>query len=215
MIWGASTRASVLISEGVGSAWLSKVDCMSLVSAAKGIAHGQLSEALPRRWAHVQGVGLRAGQAAHLVSASEQDLLVASALLHDVGYAPTVAKTGFHPLDGARYLWGIGMPTRLCALVAHHSCAYREAELRGLSADIAEWQDEQTPLRDALWWADMTTTPDGLVVNVADRIEEIQKRYGPGDLVTFFIRQAKPELVAAVERTEGRLRTAGVDHVAK
>ncbi|SDL62948.1 hypothetical protein SAMN04488074_112110 [Lentzea albidocapillata subsp. violacea] len=48
-----------------------------------------------------------------------------------------------------------------------------------------------------------------------DRIEEIQKRYGPDDLVTFFIRQAKPELVAAVERTEERLRAAGVDYTAK
>ncbi|MFC3892300.1 HD domain-containing protein [Lentzea rhizosphaerae] len=188
---------------------------MSLVSAATDIAQAQLSEALPRRWAHVQGVGRRAGQAAHLVPPSERDLLVASALLHDVGYAPTVAKSGFHPLDGARYLRELGMPTRLCALVAHHSCAYREAELRGLSADIAEWQDEQTILRDVLWWADMTTTPDGLVVNVVDRIEEIQKRYGPEDLVTFFIRQATPELVAAVERTEERLRSVAIDYTAK
>ncbi|MCR3746696.1 hypothetical protein LX88_000634 [Lentzea californiensis] len=61
----------------------------------------------------------------------------------------------------------------------------------------------------------MTTTPDGDLTNVHDRIEEIQKRYGPEDLVTFFIRQAKPELVAAVERTEERLRAAGVDYTAK
>jgi hypothetical protein len=99
--------------------------------------------------------------------------------------------------------------------VAHHSYAYREAELRGLSAALAEWEDEETSLRDALWWADMTTTPDGDKTNVRDRIEEIQKRYGPEDLVTLFIRQAKPELVAAVERTEERLRAAGVDYTAK
>lgn len=61
----------------------------------------------------------------------------------------------------------------------------------------------------------MTTTPDGGSTNVHDRIEEIQKRYGPEDLVTFFIRQAKSELVAAVERTEERLRSVGVDYTAK
>ncbi|MEU1246116.1 hypothetical protein [Micromonospora arida] len=31
-------------------------------------------------------------------------LLEAPAILHDVGYAPHLAKTGFHPLDGAVYL---------------------------------------------------------------------------------------------------------------
>jgi hypothetical protein len=31
---------------------------------------------------------------------------VAAAWLHDIGYAPAIAEsgTGFHPLDGARYL---------------------------------------------------------------------------------------------------------------
>ncbi|MBM7811012.1 metal-dependent phosphohydrolase [Saccharothrix algeriensis] len=86
-----------------------------------------------------------------------------------------------------------------------------EAKLRGLSTELAEWVDEQTPLRDALWWADMTTGPDGDVTSVHDRIAEIQERYGPEDLVTVFIRQAEPELVAAVERTEARLRAAGVE----
>ncbi|PWK90329.1 hypothetical protein C8D88_101345 [Lentzea atacamensis] len=61
----------------------------------------------------------------------------------------------------------------------------------------------------------MTTTPDGKPTNIDDRIEEIQKRYGPEDLVTFFIRQAKPELAGAVERTEERLRAAGIDYTAK
>ena len=40
------------------------------------------------------------------------ELLVAAAVLHDVGYAPTVALTGFHPLDDARYLAGLGASDR-------------------------------------------------------------------------------------------------------
>jgi hypothetical protein len=61
----------------------------------------------------------------------------------------------------------------------------------------------------------MTTTPDGGLTTVHDRIDEIQKRYGPEDIVTFFVRQAKPELVAAVERTEERLRAVGTGYTAK
>lgn len=181
-----------------------------LVTWAHEQAEERLGARLPRRWAHVQGVGERARVAAPLFSDEDAALLVAAALLHDVGYAPDIAQSGFHPLDGARYLRDVGASERLCALVAHHTCAYREAELRGLSAELTEWVDEETPLRDALWWADMTTTPDGESTTVDQRIAEIQERYGPGNVVTFFIRQARPELEAAVRRTEERMRAAGI-----
>jgi hypothetical protein len=184
-----------------------------LVTWARKEAEKQLRKALPRRWAHVQGVARRAWVAEPLFSERDAELLVAAALLHDVGYAPDIIHTRFHPLDGARYLRDVGAPGRLCALVAYHTCAYREAELRGLSGELAEWADEETALRDALWWADMTTSPDGERADVDWRITEIQERYGPEDVVTFFIRQAQPELVAAVERTEERLRTAGIGQV--
>jgi hypothetical protein len=140
-------------------------------------------------------------------------MVQSAALLHDIGYSPEIAHTGFHPLDGARYLRDLGTDRRLCALVAHHSFAYREAELRGLSAELTEWVDEETPLRDALWWADMTTSPDGRPVTFADRLNEIQDRYGPQDVVTFFIRQAEPGLRGAVDRTEARLQAAGISYV--
>jgi HD domain-containing protein len=143
---------------------------------------------------------------------ADGELLTAAALLHDIGYSPEIAKSGFHPLDGARTLRDVTTNARLVALVAHHSCAYREAELRGLSAELTEWVDEETPLRDALWWADMTTSPDGVPVAFDDRIEEIKGRYGPQDVVTFFIRQAEPELRSAVERTEARFRAAGISY---
>ncbi|KOV75466.1 HD domain-containing protein [Nocardia sp. NRRL S-836] len=182
---------------------------------AEQVARELLQDELPRRWEHVQGVARRAAMASPLFSVDDADLLVAAALLHDIGYVDRLSTARFHPLDGARYLRAQGFPRRLCALVAHHSCAYREAELRGLTADLAEWVDEASDLRDVLWWADMTTTPNGKPTNIDDRIEEIQKRYGPEDLVTFFIRQAKPELVGAVVRTEERLQAAGIGYTAK
>jgi hypothetical protein len=145
-----------------------------------------------------------------MFSVDDGELLVGAALLHDIGYAPGLACTGFHPLDGARYLRGLGGPDRLVNLVAHHSCARLEAELRGLADELAEFADERTALRDALWWADMTTTPDGGETTAVERVAEIQTRYGPDDLVSCFIRRAWDDLNAAVERTQRRLEAADI-----
>lgn len=181
-----------------------------LVAWAATLAGGKLAEVLPRRWAHVQGVGRGAWVAAPLFSVADGEVLVGAALLHDIGYAPDLACTGCHALDGAQYLRELGGPDRLVNLVAHHSCARVEAELRGLSGELAEFADERTPVRDALWWADLTTTPDGEQTTVADRVMEIQSRYGPDDLVSRFIRRARRDLSAAAERTERRLDVVGI-----
>lgn len=182
-----------------------------LLAWAAGLASEKLAAALPGRWAHVQGVARRA----HGVVPMFWDgtLLVSAALVHDIGYAPEVAKTGFHPIDGARYLRRVGAPDRLVNLVAHHSCATVEAQLRGLSDELAEFEDERSALRDALWWADMTTTPDGCETTVTARLTEIRNRYGTDNLVSRFTRLARHDLSAAVERTECRLKKAGVAQV--
>ncbi len=100
----------------------------------------------------------------------------------------------------------MGANDRLAALVAHHSCALLEAEERGL-ADVllSEFSREESATADALWFCDMTTGPDGVLLEPAVRVAEIKQRYGPGDLVTLFIARAEPELLAAVRRTEERL----------
>lgn len=130
------------------------------------------------------------------------DMLVRAAWLHDIGYAPGLAVTGFHPLDGALYLDSIGAPRRVVCLVAHHSCARIEAELRGPGAKLAQFEDESGAHRDALWYCDITTSPDGEPVKAEKRIREIKRRYGPGNVVTRAIAEATPELLGAVERTE-------------
>jgi hypothetical protein len=180
-----------------------------LIMWAQQIAMGYLYRPVPSRWKHVQGVARRIEVAA-LHDPEESALLVSAAILHDVGYAPELVATGLHSLDSARYLRKIGASERLCALVAHHSCALQEAKLRGLSTELAEWVDERTSLRDALWWADMTTSPDGDTVSFEWRLADIRKRYGPGDVVTAALELAEPELGGAVERTEARLRAARI-----
>lgn len=174
-----------------------------LRSWAEQTARSQLSS-LPRRWEHTRGVARQAERVSSLVD--DPDLLVAAAWVHDIGYAPDLIQTGFHPVDGAVFLSELGAPERLCALVAHHSCACVEARNRGLTID---WTDERTGLRDALWWADMTTTPTGGVTDVRQRIVEVLDRYGPDHVVAQSVTEASEELIAAATRTE-RLLTDGV-----
>ncbi|MFJ4912187.1 metal-dependent phosphohydrolase [Streptomyces sp. NPDC088726] len=129
-------------------------------------------------------------------------------LLHDVGYAPRLAATGFHPLDGARFLRDDhAADERLVRLVANHSLALLEAEERGLRGELeAEFPllDDHR-LVDALVYCDMTTTPDGKGTSAEDRLSEIMKRYGADSPVGRFIRRASPDILAAVGRVEAAL----------
>ncbi len=132
-------------------------------------------------------------------------LLRAAAVLHDIGYAPKLARTGFHPLDGARFLRDEHeADERLTRLVANHSCALLEAEERGLRSELeTEFPlPDNRLLVDALIYADMTTTPDGQPTTPSARISEIVGRYGPETLVGRFIQRATPEIMAASARVE-------------
>ena len=180
----------------------------ALVTEARRLAERELATALPRRWRHVQAVGQRAAEIVG-TPAVDGDVLVAAAWLHDIGYAPELVASGFHPLDGARYLRRLGtVPDRVVGLVAHHSCAVIEAEERGLDRELlAEFAREESPTADALWYADMTTGPDGQRFDIGERLAEIRARYGPEHVVTRFIDRAQGEIVTAVERTQVRLAT--------
>ncbi|UFQ15663.1 MULTISPECIES: HD domain-containing protein [Streptomyces] len=160
---------------------------------------------LGNRWLHTQAVAQRAREATPAVQESDRDLLIAAAWLHDLGYAPELRETGFHPLDGARHLESLGAPDRLVRLVAHHSGAVYEAEQRGLSAELAVYDREDSPVLDALIYADMTTGPAGQSFDFDQRMEEILVRYKPGSEVHTAISKARPYLGAAVERTLARL----------
>jgi len=91
----------------------------TLASWAQQLARALLQQPLPRRWAHVQGVAARARSLAPVLGA-DAELLEAAAWLHDIGYAPDLATTGLHQLDGARYLRDAQhADSMLCRLVAH------------------------------------------------------------------------------------------------
>jgi hypothetical protein len=87
--------------------------------------------------------------------------------------------TGLHALDGARHLRAIGHE-RLAGLVAYHSGARGEAELRGLTAELADFGDEASATSMALTYCDMTIGAGGEVVTLAERVADVERRYGHG-----------------------------------
>jgi hypothetical protein len=177
-----------------------------LADQAAQLAERHLAGDLPRRWTHVRAVAAKADRVAGVLDEPDAQVVVAAAWLHDVGYAPGIADTGLHALDGGRWLLRNGWPVRVAGLVAHHSCAQFEADERGLGDLLrSEFVQEHSATADALWFADMTTGPDGQDLDVLDRLSEIRQRYGPDHVVTRFWARAEPTLVDAVRRTENLL----------
>jgi putative nucleotidyltransferase with HDIG domain len=174
---------------------------MNLADWAEEIARKNLEIPLPRRWAHSQGVATRARLLAPVLG-HDVELVEAAAWLHDIGYAPDLEKTGFHPLDGARYLRDAHhADPLLCSLVAHHSFALVEAAERGLADVLAAGfpLPPNLPLA-ALTYCDLTTSPDGDRVSITWRLADIRTRYGPEHPITLGWERTRPQ-VADVVRT--------------
>ena len=173
---------------------------------ATTVARELLAEKLPKRWCHVQAVGERAELFADAHDRSTYEMLRAAGIVHDIGYAEEIQDTGFHPIDGARHLRRLGFDEDIVSLVAHHTCAHIEADLRGLGRTLLD----EFPVRpwlphDELLYCDLTTGPTGETITVNDRLVDVKQRYGPDDLVHRFITIAEHELVAAAGRAEAKI----------
>ncbi|TFV54543.1 HD domain-containing protein [Mycobacterium sp. PS03-16] len=162
----------------------------------------------PTRRVHLAAVATRARALAVTVDPTDVDALVAAAWLHDIGYLPDLAATGFHPLDGARYLRDTGWPHRVCTLVAHHSGSRFVARVRGLDGELSEFPYLEDAPSDALTAADNTATQDGTFITVSARLREKLRRHGP----TWPGALANPErddyIRAAATRVDDRLLAA-------
>lgn len=179
------------------------------MDSALANSYSDLLQALDtERRTHSLAVGRKAEAVASRVPAALRADLAAAAVLHDIGYAHP--ETGFHALDGARFLSSVGFSARVCHLVVHHSASTWEAEERGLDlalyAGFSVGAVDMGPAHAVLWWADMTTGPGGDDVTVEDRLDEIRTRYGPDDLVTRFISRARPVLLAAGQSPMGSIQ---------
>lgn len=160
---------------------------------------------VPQRWAHVQGVAATASEVAPVLDLQRADEIIAAAWLHDVGYSPDLATTGFHPVDGARFARDAGMPDLVVRLIAFHTGSQFEAQQRGLMAELHEFTPPPGEVLDVVTFADMTTSPKGTPIEARDRVAEILTRYEPNTPVYDAVSASAPELLAAVERVNERL----------
>lgn len=176
----------------------------SRVDLARTVAEVLLRD-LPERWAHSAGVADTATRVAVTVDRADRDVLIAAAWLHDIGYSPRLRNVGFHPLDGASYLARNGWSVRICGLVAHHSGALLMARARELERELDRYPSEQSPVSDALTYADQTTGPCGQPMTVDERVIEVLARRGPESTHARVHHQREPHLRAIVARVERRL----------
>ncbi len=179
-----------------------------LLDWAAGHADEMLA-ALGDCWAHSRAVGERARSIGPAFAREDRVHLIAAAYLHDVGYAPALAQTGFHAIDGARHLRSLGHE-RLARLVAHHSEARFEARLRGLDRELREFPREPSAVADALTWCDMTIGSTGEPMTLHERTLDIAVRYGNDHTATRALSWSMSYLSLSFARTERRLRMRGL-----
>lgn len=180
-----------------------------VVQLAEELA-GYLLRDNPERLRHTAGVVDRAKLLTAAVPDQEAPLLVAVAWLHDIGYAPGLKRTGFHPLDGGLALREMGWSLQVCSLVAHHSGARFVAAVRQLDDRLAEFPYRDDALSDAVTVADQTAGPDGVPTTVQQRMENMLARHGPDSPNARAHSERRPYLMAAATRVADRLARAGI-----
>jgi len=180
----------------------------ALIRDARDLAQTLLGERT-ERWRHTVGVARRAEDLAAILDGGrdgiDADALIAAAWLHDIGYADAVRDSGFHPLDGARHLDRLRWPRRLSALVAHHSDARSVARARGLHEELSTYHREESPVADALTYADQTVGPAGRRMSITERLADMLHRHGPDSPNAAVHHLREPNLRAVADRVERRL----------
>ena len=167
---------------------------------ARDLAAALLADDLPRRWRHVRAVAVEVRRLCDTLRL-DHTYVAPAAWLHDIGYAPELADSGFHPLDGARYLRVHGWDEVICRLVAHHSDAATQADAHGLGDQLRrEFVGMDGLPCDVLWTADATTGPNGERFTLKQRIDEIGNRYGSEHPVTVGMLKSRNALQAAIDR---------------
>lgn len=160
------------------------------------------------RWAHTQTVGRLADRIVE--DHGLRTDIAAAAWLHDIGYAPELEVTSFHPVDGATFLLDQAVPEQVVSLVAHHTGARFEAEERGLQEELARFPLPHAEDLDTLTLLDLVSSPTGELTTPAQRVAEILSRY-PGDHpVHRAVTRSQSELLASAARARARLGLSDV-----
>ena len=150
------------------------------------------------RLLHSLAVGHRASRlTTAFTDAADRAIVITAALLHDIGYSPLIASTGWHPLDGARWLHRHGWPPTICRLVMWHTASWHEGRLRGLYDTAAHEFGEprrSDPLAAVIAAADLTTGPAGQPTTINRRLVDIRHRYPTDSLVIQALELAEADM---------------------
>ena len=134
-------------------------------------------------------------------------------LLFSVGYVRAVPYVRNAGAFYAYIAQGLGRPAGLVAaylaMVGYNSLSAATCGALAFFAfcyQLARFNDDHSRLRDALWYCDMTTSPDGHPTTAENRLAEIRRRRGPDDPVVQALEINESERLKAVRRIHGLLR---------
>jgi HAD superfamily hydrolase (TIGR01484 family) len=106
--------------------------------------------------------------------------LETAALAHDLGYAPQLQRTGYHPLDGALFLEECGEDPLVVEAVLRHSRAGLRSDLPPAVQQVYGQRPprpEATWLVDAVTWCDWRAAGIGGRVGLGARLQDILQRH--------------------------------------
>lgn len=147
-----------------------------LALTARALAH-ELLPGDPRRLHHVAGAARVATFVAHRLKLKSADAVIAAAWLHDIGYSTDLVESGFHPLDGARYLRANGWPDGTVSLVAHHSHSRITAPFYGVADELSAIPEPPRLDGDILAFADVASGADGNGATIDRRLADQRGRH--------------------------------------
>lgn len=116
--------------------------------------------------------------------------VVLSALYHDVGYSKDLEVKyntyDDHPLVGFRYLKSLGVSSTISKLVLHHT--YSELMTKMKKGDLTPYLENKVTSRERkllfiLNSSDIITSSTGQTVTVAERYDDILRRYEADHIV--------------------------------
>lgn len=166
-----------------------------LVAEADALTRRLLADH-PRRLRHCRSAGRQAASVARRIpDGIDGEAVTAAALLHDIGYVDDLARTGFHPLDGALYLAAHEWPEQVVRLVAHHSHASLVAPYHGVEAHLGLIAPVAGLAADVLTYADLTAGKDGRGSTPSDRVADMRVRHASRKHLPREVREQRYELL--------------------